>query len=212
MQANGSIYGYVFDYANKRISGWQLPNDFGNQGRIYWGGQQIAYRAWNRSTYFDHQDWIGTERLRTDHAGVVSSTYKSLPWGDGYTANENDPTGNALDNLQFAQLDRDSETETHHAQFRQYSSGLGRWLSPDPYDGSHDASNPQSFNRYAYVKNPPLMGIDPSGLEEFDCFPSSRRTNRRLSRVFGIYQEEAAAVVVMPRQRSLPSMTWSETS
>ncbi|NYF81308.1 RHS repeat-associated core domain-containing protein [Granulicella arctica] len=45
---------------------------------------------------------------------------------------------------------------------------MGRWMSPDPYDGSMDPSNPQSMNRYAYVMNSPLNMIDPSGLQGVD--------------------------------------------
>src|SRR3989442_872619 len=44
-----------------------------------------------------------------------------------------------------------------------YSSGEGRWLSPDPIGG--DISNPQSLNRYAYVLNNPTSLIDPLGLQ-----------------------------------------------
>ena len=40
----------------------------------------------------------------------------------------------------------------------------GRWMSPDPYSGSYDLANPQSFNRYTYVTNNPLSFTDPSGL------------------------------------------------
>jgi hypothetical protein len=36
-------------------------------------------------------------------------------------------------------------------------------MSPDPYDGSYDATNPQSLNRYTYVLNNPLAFTDPSG-------------------------------------------------
>ena len=41
----------------------------------------------------------------------------------------------------------------------------GRWLSPDPYLGSMDLTNPQSFNRYAYALNNPLSFTDPNGLD-----------------------------------------------
>ena len=81
----------------------------------------------------------------------------------------------------LAMLDYDSESNTDHAQFRQYSSTEGRFLSPDPYGGSYDPANPQSFNRYEYAMDNPLSNIDPSGLdcqdgwysadEEGDCFP-----------------------------------------
>jgi hypothetical protein len=46
---------------------------------------------------------------------------------------------------------------------------MGRWMSPDPYNGSYDASNPQSFNRYAYVLNSPLAFTDPNGQDIPDC-------------------------------------------
>lgn len=49
--------------------------------------------------------------------------------------------------------------------FRQLGSTLGRWLRPDPYDGSYDPTNPQSLNRYSYVLNNPQSFIDPSGLD-----------------------------------------------
>ena len=48
--------------------------------------------------------------------------------------------------------------------FRGYSNMSGRWMSPDPYDGSYDAANPQSFNRYAYVLNNPYSFVDSLGL------------------------------------------------
>ena len=104
---------------------------------------------------------MGTERLRTTYNGGVEGTFTSLPWGDGPPSG----TGSDLDANHYATLDHDTETGTDHAQFRQYSNTQGRWLSPDPYSGSYDASNPQSFNRYAYAMNSPLSYVDPSGLD-----------------------------------------------
>jgi RHS repeat-associated protein len=158
---------YVYDPMGRRVSTWLSPNNYGSEGRIYWGdGQQIAYRSIDGTTYFDHQDMLGTERMRTNYGGSVGSSYHSLPWGDGYTATVNN-TGADQDNLHFAGLDRDAESGTEHAQFRNYASAQGRWLAPDPYVGSYALSNPQSMNRYAYALNNPTSAIDPSGLA--DC-------------------------------------------
>jgi RHS repeat-associated protein len=102
--------------------------------------------------------------MRTNYAGSVGSSYVSLPWGDGYTATVNS-SGADQENAHFADLERDAESGTEHAQFRNYTPTQGRWLSPDQYAGSYDATNPQSMNRYAYVLNNPMSMLDPSGLD-----------------------------------------------
>ncbi|MBB5345865.1 RHS repeat domain-containing protein [Tunturibacter empetritectus] len=160
-QTASGTYEYLYDPAGRRTSRWNVSNNSGDEGRIYWDGKQIAFRAYDGTTYFEHQDWMGTERVRTNYLGAVASSYPSLPWGDGFTSPSTPPYSNQ-DTLQYAQLDHDSESGTEHAQFRQYSSTWGRWMSPDPYDGSYSI-NPQSLNRYSYVLNNPLGLIDPSG-------------------------------------------------
>jgi RHS repeat-associated protein len=114
------------------------------------------------NTYFEHQDITGTERVRTDYTGATAVSYYSLPWGDGYSATTPEGQSNQ-DNLHFATLDQDAESGTSHATFRQASTTLGRWMSPDPYSGNYDATNPQSMNRYSYVLNNPLAYVDPDG-------------------------------------------------
>jgi len=164
----GSTYEYTYDAGGHRVSSWVEPSNQGNEGRIYWDGQQIAYRSSDGTTYFDHQDYLGTERMRTNSAGALAATFSTLPWGDGYVANIVDAAA-GQDSLQFAGLDADVNSSgapmSDHAQFRNYSFQQGRWLAPDPYDGSYDITNPQSFNRYAYAANNPLTFVDPSGLE-----------------------------------------------
>jgi RHS repeat-associated protein len=135
------------------------------EGRIYWGSQQIAFRSWSSPTYFDHQDWEGTERMRTDPWGALAATYTNLPFGDGSTQTVGG-TGVNQDNNSFTSLELDPETETYHAQFRQYGPAQGSWMSPDPYSGSYDMNNPQSLNRYSYVLNNPLAFTDRLGLDE----------------------------------------------
>ena len=47
---------------------------------------------------------------------------------------------------------------------RRYSRRHGRFSQPDPYGGSYDLTDPQSFNRYSYVQNDPVNFTDPTGL------------------------------------------------
>jgi RHS repeat-associated protein len=164
---------YLYDYAGRMTSIWNPATVTGVEGIIYWGKKQIAFR--DGPTYFDHQDYLGTERTRTDSSGNTVWTNFSLPWGDGGTGAFGgvESEQNMLD---FAGLTTDTETGTQHAQFRQYSPAQGHWMSPDPYSGSYDFSNPQSFNRYAYVLNNPLSFRDRRGLD-VDCATNNGDSN-----------------------------------
>jgi RHS repeat-associated protein len=112
-----------------------------------------------------HKNWLNTDRVITDLNGATGATYTSLPFGDGGSEDVIESYA-GWDFQHFGDMDFDSWDSTYHAQFRNYSQLQARWLSPDPYDGSYDPSNPQSFNRYAYVLNNPLSLTDPFGLME----------------------------------------------
>jgi RHS repeat-associated protein len=78
-------------------------------------------------------------------------------------------TSSVPNNYKFTGLERDSESGLDHTLFRQYSSILGRWQTPDLWDG--DINNPQSLNRYAYVLNNPTTLTDPLGLSAWsNCY------------------------------------------
>jgi RHS repeat-associated protein len=64
-------------------------------------------------------------------------------------------------------LERDSITGLDHTWWRKYESFSGRLTTPDPYGGSMNTADPQSFNRYSYVQNDPVNFLDPSGLCTF---------------------------------------------
>jgi RHS repeat-associated protein len=65
---------------------------------------------------------------------------------------------------EFTSYERDIETGLDYAQARYYGNTQGRFTSPDPMLSSGRQAEPQSWNRYAYVVNNPLMFTDPSGL------------------------------------------------
>ena len=59
---------------------------------------------------------------------------------------------------------------------RWYDPALGRWLSPDTI--VPDFANPQSLNRFSYVRNNPLKFVDPSGHREIECDPGTPGCDR----------------------------------
>jgi RHS repeat-associated protein len=61
-------------------------------------------------------------------------------------------------------LPSETYSDLGDALYREYSIPQGRWLSPDRAGlAAVDPSNPQSWNRYAYVLNNPLANVDPDG-------------------------------------------------
>jgi RHS repeat-associated protein len=149
----------IFNPVGLQASGWNPVTSSQYAGWAYWGESPVAsYGA--GTTAFGHQDWLGTERTRTSYNGQVIGSYTSLAFGDAFTVNGSDLVAN-----HFTGLLHDYGSNTDHAQFRQYNPTEGRWLSPDPYSGSYDFTNPQSLNRYAYAMNSPMAATDPSGLD-----------------------------------------------
>lgn len=167
-QVSNGTFDAVFDAWGRITSGWD--GQTAREAHIYWDAQQLAFRSYDGVTYFTHRNWVDTDRMHTDPSGASVSTYTSLPFGDGgYDTYANNPA--SWDFNTFGGLPLHGESNTYHAQFRQYSPTQGRWMSPDPYNGSMDPSNPQSFNRYSYVGNNPISMVDPTGLTPIQCAP-----------------------------------------
>ena len=55
-----------------------------------------------------------------------------------------------------------------YAVHRYYNSGLGRFMTPDPYTASGGPTDPGSWNRYSYTRGDPVNRYDPNGRN--DCF------------------------------------------
>ncbi|MBS1823431.1 MAG: RHS repeat-associated core domain-containing protein, partial [Acidobacteria bacterium] len=127
-----------------------------------------AMYAVANTTYYAG-DQLGSGRMLLAGTGWPVSSSTFYPFGLEQSATT-DPN-----HYKFAGLERDEqngEPGLDHATFRQYSSTMGRWYAPDPYLGSMDLNDPQSFNRYSYVGNNPLSYIDPSGLRQCNGTPA----------------------------------------
>jgi RHS repeat-associated protein len=68
----------------------------------------------------------------------------------------------------FPGKERDTGTGLDYFGARFYGSNMGRFMTPDPLmlSGKHLAM-PQRWNAYAYVRNTPLVLIDPNGLDDY---------------------------------------------
>jgi len=73
-------------------------------------------------------------------------------------------SNSAFQPRKFTSYERDANG-TDEAMFRRYNRWHSRFDQPDPFDGSYNFTDPQSFNRYAYTQNDPVNFTDPKGLE-----------------------------------------------
>jgi RHS repeat-associated protein len=121
---------------------------------VYAGGTMLA-KIESGATQYYHRDHLSV-RVMTDASGTKIGEQGFFPWGESWYLN------NTVTKWAFTTYERDAESGNDYAMARQYVSRLGRFSSPDPLSGS--TGNPQSLNRYAYVRNDPINKIDPSGL------------------------------------------------
>lgn len=126
-------------------------------------------------TSYITQDHIGSTRVITGQdPNNVRGRYDYLPFGEEIPADGSWRTtargygGNDNIRQKFTGKERDAETGLDFFGARYYLSTQGRFTSPDPLLGSGQLPEPQSWNRFAYVRNNPLRLIDPSGLDSTD--------------------------------------------
>jgi RHS repeat-associated protein len=126
------------------------------RGYVYAGEQMVAVQ--NAGNYFVHQDPITKSQRITNSSGAVVEGIELDPFG-GET---NRSWGSQYQKQRYTTWERDWTGD--ESLFRRYHGWWSRFAHPDPYDGSYNLGDPQSFNRYAYVQNDPVNFIDPSGL------------------------------------------------
>ncbi|CDM67183.1 RHS repeat-associated core domain-containing protein [Pyrinomonas methylaliphatogenes] len=95
----------------------------------------------------------------TDEAGNVVAVVELDPWG-GETERSENPRYHPY---VYGGYERDGNW-SDQAQRRVYHGWYSRFYQPDPWEGSYDLTDPQSFNRYAYVQNDPVNYVDPTGM------------------------------------------------
>jgi len=143
---------YLYDLTGNVTGEW-------NTGPIahyaYMNGQLVAeYIA--STTYFIHKDHLGSTRLVTGASQSLIDNMDYLPFGELIS-------GGTATSHKFTSKERDPESNLDNFGARYNSSNVGRFMSPDSKHINAHLSDPQSFNRYVYTRNNPLLYIDPDG-------------------------------------------------
>ncbi|MBD3557542.1 hypothetical protein H6S82_01495, partial [Planktothrix sp. FACHB-1355] len=126
----------------------------------------------NPTTKWTATDQLGSPRVITDSLGNVVSRRDFLPFGEEITNNIGERQAaslkyNVADGVRqkFTGYQKDDETGLDFAEARMYENRHGRFTAVDPLLASGKSANPQTFNRYVYCLNNPLIFTDPDGLQ-----------------------------------------------
>jgi RHS repeat-associated protein len=135
--------------------GWQ-------RGYVYGGAGLLAVQ--HAGVYYVHEDPVTKGKRMTSTSGAVQSETELDPYGAEVGAFESNA---AFQPRKFTSYERDANS-SDEAMLRRYNRWHSRFDQPDPYNGSYNLTDPQSFNRYSYTQNDPVNFTDPSGLEFYD--------------------------------------------
>jgi RHS repeat-associated protein len=178
-----STKNYIYSF-----SGQLLEEDNVTAGttdlNIYFNGQKVAIQGQQVDQFkLLLNDYKGSVRvslaigltwsyLGTQYGIVSTERYSYDPWGQSY-----DPWGQVVTPpYYFRHQDKERDGGLDYFGARYYdggniSTGSGtRWISPDPV--TSNAYDPQSLNKYAYVRNDPVNSMDPDGRQVVIMDPS----------------------------------------
>jgi len=165
---------YAYDGEGRRVTkNWNgqtttfVYDAFGNLAAEYGGPARAT------GTQYLTTDHLGSTRLVTDSGGAAVNCYDYLPFGEeigsgtaGRTScfgSGSYPAVGGAANVEFTSKERDAETGLDFFEARYMSAAQGRFASADPEGVGAFASDPQSWNGFAYARNSPLVYTDSTG-------------------------------------------------
>jgi RHS repeat-associated protein len=125
------------------------------------GQSQAIYNS-SGLLYYAHPDLLGSIRLATTPGRAMYFDTAYAPFGETYAYSGN------LDPAYTGQMNDTAHREDvagglYDFPLREYSI-QGRWPNPDPLgNAATSPGDPQTQNRYAYVRNNPVTYVDPTG-------------------------------------------------
>lgn len=159
--------GGTFYYLRSTVLGGQVVAEIAvngdwARGYVYSDGELLAVQQ--GGVFWVHQDPLVKSKRLTNSSGTIVSTIELDPWGGETNRSSNE----SFQPRKFTSYTRDG-IGSDDAMHRRYNRWWSRFEQPDPYDGSYNLADPQSFHRYAYVQNDPVNFTDPTGLQPNVC-------------------------------------------
>lgn len=126
---------------------------------VFAGSQRLCAMVRGPSSvdyHYYHPDHLGSSNIITDATGVLVEHTEHLPYG---AINRHDGPKDLPHKFTGQRQDATSGLVLFPA--RAYDPQLGRFLQADPF--VQEPSDPQTLNRYSYVRNNPINLVDPDG-------------------------------------------------
>jgi RHS repeat-associated protein len=116
---------------------------------------------------FYHRNHVNSSTVITDRYATPGSETRIVytPFGE---IDQNASTGPDAATAKFTGKEYDEETGLYYYGARYYDPALGRFVSPDSIVPS--ITDAQSWNRYTYVRDNPVVLVDPTGHSAVSTF------------------------------------------
>ena len=175
--SNNLVGEYFYDGEGKRVKKVTYGTTVHTTVFVYSGGKLAAEYSTEApppqpTTNWTVTDMLGSPRVILNSLGEVVSRRDFLPFGEEITPNQNVNFRTAGQKYvgdgvrqKFTGYQKDGETGLDFAEARMYENRHARFTAVDPLLASGKSGNPQTFNRYVYVRNNPTLLTDPTGLQ-----------------------------------------------
>ena len=119
-------------------------------------------------TYYYVTNLQGDVIALLDSSGYVKAEYAYDAWGN-HVETPSSFIGN-YNPLRYRGYVYDRETKLYYLQSRYYNPEIGRFINADGIAYLGADGTPLSYNLYAYCRNNPVMGYDPTGHFDLGAF------------------------------------------
>ncbi|HSR68710.1 MAG TPA: RHS repeat-associated core domain-containing protein [Acidobacteriota bacterium] len=155
---------------------WEFPLGGSQQDLVrgYFNGQLVVENdARGPGIHFFHRDHLGCTLMSTNFLSptVVCDSFFH-PFGQSA-----DTTACDSHVRKFTGKERDPESSLDYFGARYYDKVAGRFLARDPLLASADLADPQTWNRYIYVRNRPMVFVDPDGRDPISAEECESNSN-----------------------------------